>query len=267
MHTIRIGNKTWLLPGSWEELSHRDTQRCAELSLAPRSPQTMAVALWHLMPRARKQLRQLDDYVLYQLASLLSWIWDSRPVEPTDDVHPMIAYFNWAGRRYCLPRHSLLDMTIEEWKYVDLYLQDMMEVDTREEALHGLVATICRPRRSWWQRMRPDYDGYYREYFNAETIERREINFRGLPNYVYVAVQDYVMRSAEMLRRRYEPVFEGPASNGVNFGYSGVEISVAEAGAFGRLSDVRRANIHDILLWAMKRELESRKQNSNTEAV
>ena len=75
--------------------------------------------------------------------------------------------------------------------------------------------------------------------------------------------KEKVQAFTQMLRRRYEPVFEGPASNGVNFGYSGVEISVAEAGAFGRLSDVRRANIHDILLWAMKRELESRKQTSN----
>jgi hypothetical protein len=260
MHSLKIGTKTYPLPSSWEELTRKQTKLCAELSLAKASPITKAVALWHLVPGARSVLKQVDDYILYEISQCLGWIWESRPVEADTDVTPMIQWFHWNGKRYYLPRASLLDVTIEEWTYVDLYLQEMMEEETREEGLIGLAATICRQRRSWWARHRHDFDGYPRIEFNPETIEDREKAFRTLPAFVLVAVQDFIMRSAEMLRLRYEPVFSGPASGGLDLGYTGLQINMADSGIFGTLRETRKANIHDVLLFAMKRELDSRKQ-------
>ena len=264
MRELRIGSKTYPLPETWDELTPRQQRRVAPMVMSERRPATMAAALWHLLPGARKRLLSLDEGWIHALAQEAAWLWDKRPVEAGEEVAPMVKRFWWGGRYYALPRENQLDITLEEWMYIDLSLQEMMEVETSEAGLHQLLGVVCRPLA---RRRRRNWNGSRRVPFNAHDIEEWMDALEGAPDYIYLAVQDYVLRSVESIRLTYAPLFEGPAQGGVNFGYKGMAMSIASTGSLGSLTEVMQHNIHDVLLYAMKAEIERREHEAKMEQI
>ena len=267
MHKLRIQNKTYQIPQGWEELTRAQAKVCSRLAGAQNCIPAKAEAISLLVPKLRKKLKRLDGALLMAICDLVEWIWNRPGAEAMDDIYPILSTFYHKGRRWSLPKHSLLDVTSDEWKYADLFLQEMMDIESREEGLIGLIATICRPLRPFWKIRSRFFDGYPRQRFNEEILERRQKIFEDVDPWVRIVVQDYILRCSEMIRKRYSPVFEGEASGGADFGYTGLQLSVADAGVFGKMREVGETNIHDLLLYAMKKEMDSRAQRQKLESA
>lgn len=264
MHTLKIQSRTYQLPSAWEEMTKRQITAVMPLLGYVPATETRMVALWLMLPKARRQLRRLEGSVLLEIAGRLDWIWEQREVEAMEDPAPMIPHFWYKGQRWHLPRPGLADVTIEEYAFMRLAADEIAAQPGDAAPLTNLVATIARPLRSRRQRKSEAFDGYPRRRFNPELIPHRTQYFAQVPAVVALACLDYVQRCDQMLRQRYEAMFEGPASSGPDFGWKGLMLTLAESGIFGPESSVKQENIHNVCLHVLRKELQRREMEPQT---
>lgn len=273
MQQLAIGNNQYQLPGSWAEISPSQYKRVGTYLHAD-SNECRAGALLRLF-RGKRRLRLsrdleavgsqegIESNVLWQILSMLDFMFQRERVQARSEVHPTLASFRHRGTTYLLPQHSLNDMTIGEWADVQARFAQYEQTKLPEHLMQ-VVASICRPSKPAKVRRSAEYDGYPRIAFNPETVQRRARKLEGVGPHVIHAVFDYLMRAAELLRKRYGIMFEGPRkTGGPNFGWYGQILSVAEAGVFGDEDKVKRMLIHRVCLYTCKKILDQKQRQDD----
>lgn len=258
MHTLKIDKTAYTLPSSWDETT--DQQRVDLLPLRMLDIEKAAVAsIRALLPRrALLKLNKADGVQITAISELFTWVADEIPAG--EEVEPLIKSFKYDRKRYYLPLTSLADVTIDEFTYIEYYI-DQIKSDTANVEQHAreLIATVCRPLRPKRERNHRDYDGYPRIHFNPEHIETRAKDFQKVPAYVLMAVFEFLQKCKQMIAERYWEVFQGDGGDD-GLGWQGMQLSLAQSGVFGSAEQVKKVNIHDALLYSLKRVRERKEE-------
>lgn len=284
MHLVKINKHEFTLPSQWPELKTKQFRKLAHLLFRESSPESRMKVLNRLIGRKTrgwiKRLSKeevnssylepsLEGESLLQIGELLEWLWLKPEPTADDEVEPILTqYQKWGHKKFLFPKKSLNDVTVYEWAYIEYGLQKLLEApEDQAEGLAFLAAVMLRPRRPFREINAPGFDGYEREYFNPERIEAREKLFKNLPLYVAFAILDYVRQCQILLKARYHKIFEGPSSEGVNFGWEGSIMSVGETGTFGTRDETKRVNIHDFCFYLVKKKTEDEQQKKKLEEL
>lgn len=267
MHTVKIASHQFYLPLHLGEVTPSAAKRLGGLILI-RDEDALPHILYKIVPdETRKWLAKIDPAQLIEISKLLSWMVKDRVVAATDTVSPLVHDFYYNLRQYYLPENDLNDVTINEWMWVETAMRQLEDDKDTETALARLIAIVCRPLRPRDERMAQDFDGYPRIKFNPELIPALTEKMKKAPAWVGPVVIDYLMRCQKMLHARYGVIFEGTKSEGVNFGWKGAVMSLAEAGIYGREKDVLNENIHNVCLYLAKKTLDARAEQKRIEKM
>ena len=268
MHSIKIGKNLFSLPSGWEELTEYQVKRVA--LLGGKGIERELTALYLLSSQnLRKFLQKIDPAKIVEIARLLTFLRERQKVqEAEDEIEPLVKSFRHKGTRYYFPEKSLNDVTVGEWMWAEVIIKKIQEEPHKaEEHLPTLLAVLCRPHRPKRERQANDFDGYPRIAFNPERIPVLEKKMKGVSPWVFYILQDYVSRCQEMLNLRYGVIFQGQKSEGLNLGWKGVVISVAEANIFGTERHVMKENIHNVCLYLAKKIIEKKEMDKKLEEI
>lgn len=272
MHRVNLDKIAFELPEKQEEVTDEQYQAISHFLLQPVSYEVKVHVLTILMKmQLRKQMRifskgYIRDFEVIALADLIAWMWDRQVEDPHQDVVPWVDSFTHQGITYLLPEPSFNDFTMDEWAHVDTHL--LMLSHQPEKAEHhilNLTATICRPAKHQNSLLSEDFNGYPRLDFNPETVGRRYEAFKEAPAWVSVAALDYCLRGRQLISKRYAVLFDGDSSDGPGFGWKGLMLNVAEAGVFGMESQVKKTNVHEVLLYCSKKRIEMQQMERKME--
>lgn len=270
MNSISLNGYKVTIPSSAEELTPKQVKLIAPLLVHKDSVDLRIHIIFKLIKQQlpwwrHKMLREgkIDGVGLVELAKLLDWLPERYNIQATSNVDPLVASFKYKGREYLLPEYNFNDVTVEEFNFINLYLETLVSNPAR---VFELAAAICRPARSKAEQKSMDWDGYRRIPFNPETIYKRQARFKKLPLWIQAVVSDYCIRSRMMLHERYKVMFDGPKSANPGFGWKGIILSVAETGVFGPEQRVKHVNLHDVCIFACKKRKEQKEFERRLEA-
>lgn len=265
MIEIKLDGYPISFPTSDKEVGkHLYKQIAAELllidSIENRASLATKIIFWVLPLRKRYLIRkkEIEGAALAEMCKYLGWAYQRWKIEPQTEIKPWIAYFKHKGQRYYLPEPDLGDVTVDEYSFLDMYVNRLSDAWQPEKALE-LLAVLARPKKDKAQLSSPDFNGYPRKEFNPELIKKNAEALKGAPDFAIYAAYDYAARAQAWLAKRYAQVFDSSEEKGGgNFGWPGLVMSIAEGGAFGTEQAVKRVNIHTICFFALKKTIEAR---------
>lgn len=267
MHTVKIGDHSFRLPLHLGEVTPDQAKRLGGLLLA-KEEEVLPFMLQRLVsPITQKKLRGIDPAQLLKISQLLRWMLEDRKVNGVEEVNPLATSFRIGLTHYHLPQPSLNDVTVNEWMWVEATMQQLVDNEKDEDAMARIIAVICRPLRSRDERFSEDFDGYPRVHFNPERIPAATETMKKAPGWVSAIVLDYLMRCKSMLSTRYATIFSGEKTGGVNWGWKGSVMAVAETGIFGRETDVLKENIHNLCIFLVKKRSDQKEDERKLEKL
>jgi len=207
--------------------------------------------------------KPLDGVAVREIGKLLDWMPRRFDPQATDTIRPWIPDFRYRGRTWALPEANFADVTVDEYNFIDTYLSTLKD---NPENLLKVVAVMCRPYRPKAERKSEQYDGYPREHFNPEIVKQRARHLEKVPDYVKVAVLDFAIRMQLFLKARYGVLFEG-GGKGRNWGWTGLMLSIAENGPFGKQEEVKKVALHTVLFYTVKKIVEAREREAEMEKM
>jgi len=267
MHTVRIANHSFSLPLHLGEVTPDQAKRLGGLLLA-KEEEVLPFILHRLVStKTQNLLRGIDPAQLLKISQLLLWMLEDRKVNGVEEVNPLTTSFRIGLTHYYLPQPSLNDVTVNEWMWVEATMQQLVDNEKDEDAMARIIAVICRQLRPRNERFSEDFDGYPRVHFNPERIPAATETMKKAPGWVSAIVLDYLMRCKSMLSTRYATIFSGEKTGGVNWGWKGSVMAVAETGIFGRETDVLKENIHNLCIFLVKKRSDQKEDERKLEKL
>lgn len=202
MTRIWLNEKEYFFPESWGEIP--STTRSGVLRLVWESSKKTAKGrlgiLFLLNPIPKKTFRKLVSWQIYELCSLLDWIWE-QPIElrPFD-------YFEHNGTQYYLPGENFKNTTFGEFLNAFIYFFQLMydEDSDREEVSSKLVATLCRPSPENMNVLSPSWSGDFREPFNEHVVEPRSKLLLDIDPGTLAGIIQYFLHELKWLYETYD---------------------------------------------------------------
>jgi len=256
MHKITIGERNYMSPSTWEELT--DAQLLAVAQLVYASQLTPAVK-WqvfrHLVPAPMSLLKKLTEGQIYDLLQTIEWLW-TLPMSTCPVEH-----FVHEGKTYHLPAPDLQHVTLGEYAVADSFLRKFLSAgDT--QALDGLVATLCRPAGH-------NSLADVREAYNQGTANARQKAFRSLPLGLRIVVLQYWVGRQRHVVESFKILFQEPQSGKSSntsqptgqsgLGWFAIIFDLATGGAFGDFEKVSATPIHTVLMYLVHQHYELKK--------
>jgi hypothetical protein len=253
MQTFRLDDKPYQVAGNWAELTAAQLLAVAPHLVADTGAARLAV-LQELCPVPRKLLRKLTADQLWDLLTLVAWVW-------REEVSPdQLTEFRHRGRVYLVPAPRLADAVLIEWAMAKVYFQQFARPKSPSpQALDQLVATLCRPARADLDVVQqdPGWDGQRRERYNAKLAEARAKELADAPLAVKVLVLHHFLAALRFVHRAYPDLWrkpgpepEGPAAPKPKHS-DGTEVlellhNLAEKGTYGTYEATAYINVHTI---------------------
>lgn len=271
MHSIQIAHKAYTLPEFWDELSSEGWRTWVMMGgFRKGDVRRVRMVATTLQPvkgkrnqkAINKMLQAIDPCALLVICGCMDWMLE--PAEAAVKVVPRIPGFWFHGQWWQFPRHSLMDMTVDEWEFLS-QLHELYVKNQSADLLRNMTAVMARPLRSKRERQALDYDGYARQPFNRKLVDTHTELLRDAPPWVHLAASDYVYRCGQMLPLRYKAAFEGPKSKGPQWGLRGLVMAVAEDGTYGPEKSVRQMNIHDFYQYVSRKAQQAEIQRREAE--
>lgn len=270
MTPIKVGKYPLRIPQNQQELSIDTYKRISGLLMQGDSAHLRGKIIMRLIAiqMKRKQLKIfktgfIDPYALMKLGELIGWIWKRYEITGQSHIEPWVQEFKYKRKRYLLPLPNFDDVIINEFAYINMYLDMIAEGDA--EAVYGLAALICRPLKSKKEREKNTYNGQPRIHFNPEKIDVER--FKEAPEWVLWNVYDFCLRAQLMIHKRYEVIFSGEKSGGPNFGWLGMVMNIAETGTYGKAREVEQESLHTICVYATRKILDQKRHEEELEQI
>jgi hypothetical protein len=180
-------------------------------------------------------------------------------------------YFDFENVRYHVFSEGFGDSDAVDVAWANLQYISFAHPETPNyEAVHELLATLCRPERPDIQdfRLSKDWDGDIRELYNAKKTNDRAKIFERLDMGIKIALLQYFESQNRVFLEGYSQMFgdggdEPRYDNGM--GWVTMLMKVADKNTFGDFSTVCHQNVH--LVWAkcLDDTLDIKEQNKRTE--
>lgn len=195
-----------------------------------------------------KVVHSLSAEQIYDISQSVKFLWDSAP------SIAFIPSFKFRGRRYYLPESHLHNAVMIEYIYADSFLAQLAPEGAREyENLDKLVATLCRPAKSfwWWRRLSPYDDGDIRQRFSPALMKRRAKKFKKLPmKYKMYVLAFFAACKHEIVNNPdYNRVFPKPKKGQQSEGGGWIQLlkDVAGLKLYGNYDETAYYNLHTVL--------------------
>lgn len=251
MNLIKIGERNYMGPASWSELTDAQLLAVAQDVFASTpSPVKKWRVFCTLVPAPKRLLRRLTEGQIYDLLQTVEWLW----AEPMD-VCP-VQSFRHEGLTYHLPTPDLQHVTLGEYALADSYFRKFMESPKDTANLDALVATLCRPAGA-----NPLAEA--REAYDQGTADTRQKAFKSLPLGLRVVVLQYWVSRMRYVTERYKVIFEKPKQDAAthtsepkannSLGWFAIVYDLAEGGPFGDFEKTFATPLHTVLLYLVKK--------------
>ncbi|MDB5268220.1 MAG: hypothetical protein JWP58_1260 [Hymenobacter sp.] len=249
MIRFRLDGRPHFLPERWGELTGPQLLAAAPYLLTDSVAARLAVVrAW--CPKLRDMdVRRLTSDQLWDVLSLVGWAWQLE--------ESALAQFEHRGRVYRLPEPQLLDAVLIEYALASVYFHLFAKPKAPQpQALDQLVATLCRPAAEVDEND-PQWDGQYREKYNAKLAEARARELADLPLAVKVVVLHRFLAAERFIHRNYADLYQKPAPAGdgpapkpkpTGDGTQALEIlaELAETGTYGTYEQASYTRLHTV---------------------
>ena len=270
MTPIKIGKYRLGIPNNQEETALNLYKSISPLVMQQDSEELRGQIIFSLIKAQmnKKQQRifktgKIDAFAVLKLSELIGWIWKRYEIEGQSHISPWIQEFKYKKTTYILPLPNMDDVTVNEFAYINMYLDMVAEGDA--EAIYGLAALICRPLKSKKERTQINYNGQPRIQFNPDLIDVEK--FKKAPECILWNVYDFCLRAQLMIHKRYEIIFSGEKSKGPNFGWLGMVMNIAETGTYGKAKEVEQESLHTICIYTTRKILEQKRHQEELENI
>lgn len=180
-------------------------------------------------------------------------------------------YFDFEGIRYYVFSEGFGDSDAVDIAWANLqYISFANPENPNYDAVHELIATLCRPERLDIEAFKKsaDWDGDIRELYNAQRTKERAEIFKRLPTGLTIAILQYFESQNRVFLETYAQMFgddgtEPRYDNGM--GWVTMLMNVADKATFGSFDKVCHQNVH--LVWAkcLDDTLDIKEQNKRAE--
>jgi hypothetical protein len=250
MIRFRLNGRPDTLPATWAEVTPAQLQVAApHLAHDSVAARLAVVRAW--CPKVRpKDVRRLTADQLWDLCAQVGWAWQLEGAALTQFAH--------RGRTYLLPEPQLLDAVLVEYALASVYFHQFAKPQAPQlTALDQLVATLCRPVAVGVDENDPQWDGQYREKYNAKLAEARARELADLPIALKMVVLHRFLDAERFIHRAYadlfkkpEPAGEGPAPKAKPTG-DGTQVlevlaDLAEQGTYGTYEQASYTRLHTV---------------------
>ncbi|MBF9239453.1 hypothetical protein I2I05_18820 [Hymenobacter sp. BT683] len=250
MIRFRLDERPYFLPERYGELTARQLLAAAPHLVHDSVAARLAIVRAWCPQLKDKQLRRLTSEQLWDLVSLVGWVWK----EELDAS--ALPSFKHRGRVYLLPEANLTDAVLVEYAMATLFFHHFARPrQPQPRALDQLVATLCRPAAVGIDENDPRWDGQRRERYHGKIAEARAVELADLPLGHKVVVLHHFLKAQRFVHRAYadlykkpEPAGEGPAPKAQPKG-DGTEVlemlaELAERGTYGTYEQVAYTSLH-----------------------
>lgn len=255
MHQVKVNDKQYQIASCWKELTDKQLFKVAPVIFClEESPVNKWQVLMSLLPLPVKTRRKLSMDQKYNLLQLTSWLWK----EPMNDCP--IKDFEFAGVRYLLPNQDFSNVVMIEYAMADHYLRRFLAKPTDTTYLDYLISTICRPKKKVLA-SDPDWDGDYREKYNAEICKDAAKSLHHLPMVMKIILLQYFVNCQRKFTEKYKQIFdrkeEGSGQPVFNIGYLALIYDLAEQKLFGDFDKTCFTPVDTVFLYLLKKKFDN----------
>ncbi len=248
------------IPSRWSEIPRRKLHRVIKLIISDQlirsqgkivtdQRATSGALICLLLDLPMRAMRKIPANQFELLASTVNWMQFD-----TENTTPLVDYFEHEGEKYHGPSRDMLNCRALEYAIADEYYNSYL-IDGKIADLYRLTATLYRTAKD-------DHDPVDQRQplrSKAETMFFGE-SLTDLPEIYHIAALHFFSACKRKIGETYAQVFEATGSesisSGIDFGWYGVFMDVAESGIFGNLSQVQQSNIHTLLQYLLKKRIE-----------
>lgn len=206
--------------------------------------------LW-LRVLKRRGLKLSNEHT-WELFHLVDWefLRDYPATPPKEEFSFMFTRYVWA-------KENLENSTALEFQLMENQLIKYQETGDKKH-LKALTYCVVRPR---------DLDGYVeredkRKPFISETDLMVSSAKLILPPWVYIGAIIFAQTNLKNISDMYGRILTGGKGKSDGLGWTSTFMSVAESGIFGDINQVYKTNIHTILTFIYKKQVEFENQSS-----
>ena len=261
---ISIGSKSEILKlPTWKEL--RDfVPMDIFLTMSPFVIKTWAAS--HLLKKYKPtpaQVAQVSQVIDFDMSDLSDF--------DLSNDHT----FRLNGREYHICRQQMENSTMREFIISDDFLSKYVEAINHqkpaEDHLYHLMGAMCRP-----QRLQKNPGDRRIPLLNIQHAKSLGAVFkrhaRSLANKKDITLAAMIclytaLSTKNFIAKTYMPHLSGGENTGsrsIDFGWHTIVMDIAENGAFGTIEEVYNTNLHDIMVFCVKKALDAAAQVKNS---
>lgn len=193
----------------------------------------------------KKQFDALSEVQFLALLDLLKWV----PAQ-LEKAEPIPTEFTIDGVVYQGPQPEGSSSVLVEFVFADAYFE--LVPDDPEKVCH-LAACLYRPTLKKKGKDK-------RDKFDTDDLDERAAIFAEKMPIEYKVSTVYFMRAwKEHMHAQYKQLFENIVEDdgqGSSFDWNNAMLNIAESGVFGTLEEVKYANVHEIFMFLVKKEID-----------
>lgn len=195
--------------------------------------------------RVRLLLDVKEDVFRGLKTSDVAWIISGLSFMETPFTAPLLKNFGHRGNLFVVLDNMLENMTAFEFERADNYIRKAL--DGNENAMWCLLAVLAR------------LDG--KQATSKNEINDRAVLLYGLDKRLVAYLLEFYSNCRDKIHRMAKVLFEDgdSKSGGLNLGWNGIFLSLAEENVFGSYQEVLETPIHDIIIYLLKRHEDNKK--------
>lgn len=252
------------LPGSWEEVPVDRIPAVISLLSKYEWDIVQTRILQELLQLPTGIFLSLTDYEVVEIVQKIKWIQEL----PSEKA--LLPSFQHRGTTYFLPKEGFSNGNAFEYPVMDEYLNEFIQ-GGNESTLYKIAGLLLRPQK----------DGEHRVPTSSRSeVETAAAYFKDLPKYALSVCLRYAIGVTHYVHKIYgdwlfHPSEEGEedtTQKGVDFGWWGVYMDIAESGVFGKYPEVLTTSFHEICVYLVKKkqeamEMRDKYSNSKTKTL
>jgi len=253
--TVKIGNKIRKMPGDWNELSSGFRVFAIRVLLTNDENVAKIIIMRKLLRIKKSLFTKINEAQMYDLVQLLDWLHLQKLTIP---IYPELKIKTTIWQKlgihkptlYKCPNDKMENATAYQYAAASDHYKEYIATHEKKH-LDRLLATL------------------YTDVRDDEEIKKTAKIFKNVPILVKMSALVYFAGVQYYVYENYkEWLFESDSETqgGINFGWWGKYIEIAESGVFGDLDKVYASRFYDIIVFLIQKKEAYLAQKSKMEA-
>jgi hypothetical protein len=261
MHEVIIGKSKRQLPSSFSELTPDQANKIGPLLFSSIPEDQKKVSILFLLLNISKDIfnKIPQDIISNELYKLIDFLFAA------PESICLVKEFEIEGVTYLCPAPGMEYSSYIEFAMASTLMENIDPANCDLDSFNEIIATLCRPHRKdnvfEWH---PDFNGDFREKYNAYSIARRVEIFKKLEPWKKIAIIRFFNAIQAEIRKpdKYGLIFntsklkkdgvevvpeKAAASNDIVPGWIGYLYEVS-GGKFGTFEQTAHTNMHTVLI-------------------